>query len=76
MGKPLTALIMKPFVSQQMGMMLAEMKQSDLKYFAEQMQNGKLKAVIDRTYKLSDIQQAIAYVEQGHARGKVVLTVE
>jgi NADPH:quinone reductase-like Zn-dependent oxidoreductase len=76
LGKPLKALIMKPFVSQQMGMMMAEMKQSDLKYFADQMQNGKLKSVIDRTYKLSEIQQAIAYVEEGHARGKVVLTVD
>src|SRR5256886_8378085 len=76
LGKPLKALIMKPFVSQQMGMMMAEMNQSDLKYFADQMQNGKLKSVIDRTYKLSEIQQAIAYVEQGHARGKVIVTVE
>src|SRR5437870_8609648 len=76
MGKPLTALIMKPFVSQQMGMMMAEMKQSDLKYFADQMQNGKLKSVIDRTYKLSEIQQAIAYVEEGHARGKVIIVVD
>src|SRR5438128_5575909 len=76
LAKPLEALIMKPFVSQQMGMMMAEMKQSDLKYFADQMQNGKLKPVIDRTYKLSEIQQAIAYVEEGHARGKVIITVE
>jgi NADPH:quinone reductase-like Zn-dependent oxidoreductase len=76
LGKPLTALVMKPFVSQQMGMMMAEMKQSDLQYFAEQMQNGKLKSVIDRTYKLSEIQQAIAYVEEGHARGKVIITVD
>src|SRR5436309_2303067 len=76
LGKPLKALIMKPFVSQQMGMMMAEMKQSDLKYFADQMQNGKLKSVIDRTYKLSEIQQAIAYVEEGHARGKVIITVD
>jgi NADPH:quinone reductase-like Zn-dependent oxidoreductase len=76
LGKPLKALIMKPFVSQQMGMMMAEMKQSDLQYFADQMQNGKLKSVIDRTYKLSEIQQAIAYVEEGHARGKVILVVD
>ena len=76
LGKPIKALIMKPFVSQQMGMMMAEMNQSDLKYFAEQMQNGKLKSVIDRTYKLSEIQQAIAYVEEGHARGKVIVTVD
>ena len=76
LGKPLKALIMKPFVSQQMGMMMAEMKQSDLQYFADQMQNGKLKSVIDRTYKLSEVQQAIAYVEEGHARGKVILVVD
>ena len=76
MMKPLKALIMKPFVGQQMGMMMAEMKQSDLQYFADQMQSGKLKPVIDRTYKLSEIQQAIAYVEEGHARGKVIIVVD
>ncbi len=76
MAQPLKALVMKPFVSQQMGMMMAEMKQSDLQYFAEQMQNGKLKAVIDRTYKLDQIKEAIAYVEEGHARGKVILTID
>src|SRR5438270_8602147 len=76
LGKPVKALIMKPFVSQQMGMMMAEMNQSDLKYFADQMQSGKLKSVIDRTYKLSEIQQAIAYVEEGHARGKVIIVVD
>ena len=76
MAKPLKAFVMKPFISQQMGMMMAEMKQSDLQYFAEQMQNGKLKAVIDRTYKLDQIKEAIAYVEEGHARGKVIVTVD
>jgi len=76
LARPLKALVMKPFVSQQMGMMMAEMKQSDLQYFAEQMQNGKLKAVIDRTYKLDQIKEAIAYVEEGHARGKVIVTLD
>src|SRR5438034_1078805 len=56
MMKPLKALILKPFVSQQMGMMMAELKQSDLSFFADLMQNGKVKPVIDRTYKLSEIQ--------------------
>ena len=73
---PLKALIYSKFVSQKMGMMMAEMKQTDLQYFSEQMQSGKIKAVIDRTYKLDDIQKAVAYVEEGHARGKVILTVE
>jgi len=40
------------------------------------MQSGKLKPVIDRTYKLAEVPAAIAYLEQGHARGKVVITVE
>jgi NADPH:quinone reductase-like Zn-dependent oxidoreductase len=40
------------------------------------MQSGKLKPVIDRTYKLSELPAAIAYLEEGHARGKVVITVE
>ena len=73
---PLKAMIYSKFVNQKMGMMMAQMKQTDLQWFAEQMQNGKIKAVIDRTYKLSEIQQAVAYVEQGHARGKVIITVD
>jgi NADPH:quinone reductase-like Zn-dependent oxidoreductase len=40
------------------------------------MQSGKVKAVIDRTYKLDQLADAIRYLEQGHARGKVVITVE
>ena len=52
------------------------MKQSDLSIIADLMQSGKVKAVIDRTYKLSEIQQAVAYVEEGHARGKVIVVVD
>lgn len=76
MKLPLKAFIYSKFVNQKMGMMMAELKQSDLQYFAEQMQAGKLKSVIDRTYKLDEIQKAVAYVEEGHARGKVIVTVD
>jgi NADPH:quinone reductase-like Zn-dependent oxidoreductase len=38
-------------------------------------ETGKLTPVIDRTYPLSEAAQAIGYLVQGHARGKVVLTV-
>jgi NADPH:quinone reductase-like Zn-dependent oxidoreductase len=69
-------VFVKPFVSQEMGMMLTDPKQKDLTDLADLMQAGKVKPVIDRTYKLSEIQQAIAYVEEGHARGKVIITVE
>jgi NADPH:quinone reductase-like Zn-dependent oxidoreductase len=40
------------------------------------MQSGKVIPVIDRTYKLSEVSAALGYLEEGHARGKVVITVE
>jgi NADPH:quinone reductase-like Zn-dependent oxidoreductase len=40
------------------------------------MQTGKVTPVVDRTYKLSETPQAIAYLEAGHARGKVVVEIE
>jgi NADPH:quinone reductase-like Zn-dependent oxidoreductase len=40
------------------------------------METGKLVSVIDRRYKLSETAAAIGYLEQGHARGKVVIDVE
>jgi NADPH:quinone reductase-like Zn-dependent oxidoreductase len=70
------AMFLSKFVSQQMGMMLAELNQKDLTFLGDLMQSGKVKPVIDRTYKLSELPQAIQYLEQGHARGKVVITAE
>src|SRR5437762_4799822 len=75
-GRVIHALLVSPFISQKVGMMMADANQKDLTLLADMMQSGKLKPVIDRTYKLSEIQQAIAYLEEGHARGKVVITVE
>ena len=66
----------KRFVTQEMGMMLTNPKQKDLNDLADLMQSGKVKAVIDRTYKLAEIKDAISYVEQGHARGKVIIVVD
>jgi NADPH:quinone reductase-like Zn-dependent oxidoreductase len=76
MARPIKALLVSPFVSQKMGMMMAEMNHNDLAFLADLMQSGKLTPVIDRTYKLTDLPEAIRYLEQGHARGKVVINVE
>jgi len=73
---PFKAMIYSMFVSQKMGMMMAQTSQSDLTYLAELIQSGKLKPVIDRTYKLSETKDAMAYLEQGHARGKVIIVVD
>jgi NADPH:quinone reductase-like Zn-dependent oxidoreductase len=76
MLRPLQAMVLSKFVDQQMGMMMAQSSQKDMATLADLMQSGKVKPVIDRTYKLSDIPEAIRYLEEGHARGKVVITVE
>jgi len=72
----LKAMLLSKFVNQKMGMMLAELNQKDLTFLADLMQSGKVTPVIDRTYKLSDLPDAIRYLEQGHARGKVVVSVD
>jgi NADPH:quinone reductase-like Zn-dependent oxidoreductase len=76
MARPVKALLLSPFISQKMGMMLAEIHQEDLTTMADLMQAAKVKPVIDRTYPLSQIREAMKYLEAGHARGKVILTVE
>jgi len=76
LAAPIEGLLLKPFMSQKFGMMLAELNKEDLAMLADLMQSGKLTPVIDRRYKLSDTPEALRYSEQGHARGKVVLTVE
>jgi NADPH:quinone reductase-like Zn-dependent oxidoreductase len=64
------------FVSQKQTFMLANANKDDLEVLRDLMQNGKLTPVIDRRYKLSETPAAIAYLEQGHARGKVVIDVD
>ena len=76
MTRPIKAKLMSPFVSQKMCDEWAEIRQEDLAIMADLMQSGKVKSVIDRTYPLDQIREAMTYLEQGHARGKVIITVE
>lgn len=70
------ALVLSRFVSQDMVVFLAELNKKDLTVLRDLMQAGKLTPVIDRSYRLSEVPAAIRYLEQGHARGKVVVTLE
>jgi NADPH:quinone reductase-like Zn-dependent oxidoreductase len=47
----------------------------DLQFLKELVEADKVTPVIDRTYPLSEVPEAIRYLEEGHARGKVVITV-
>ncbi len=64
------------FVNQEMGMMMAKMNKEDLTILGELMETGKVAPVIDRRYTLPELPEAIRYLEEGHARGKVVISVE
>jgi NADPH:quinone reductase-like Zn-dependent oxidoreductase len=74
--RALSALVYKRFVSQDIRMFLAQLNQQDLTVLRDLLQSGKVKPVIDRRYRLTEAPQAIRYVEAGHARGKVVVTVD
>ena len=70
------AAVLSPFVSQKLGSFLAEPNKDDLQFLKELIEAGELTPVIDKTYSLSEVPEAIRYLEEGHARGKVVLTVQ
>ena len=72
----LRALISSPFVSQKFVFYIAQINKPDLQVLRELMESGKVTPVIDRQYKMSEAREALSYLEQGHARGKVVLTVD
>lgn len=55
--------------------MLANINQKDLLFMIELMNAGKVKSVIDKRYPLNEAAEAIRYLEDGHALGKVVITV-
>jgi NADPH:quinone reductase-like Zn-dependent oxidoreductase len=69
------ALLLAPFVRQRLVAFEAKRSSEDLQLIKELIEAGRLTPVIDRTYPLSDVPEAIRYLEQGHARGKIVITV-
>ena len=75
MARPLQGLLLAPFVSQQFVMLLADINDKDLQFISDLIVARKLTPVIDRTYTLSEVPAAIRYLEEGHARGKVIITV-
>jgi len=64
------------FVSQKFVMFIAKLRKEDLTIMHDLMKAGKVTPVIDKCYGLSEVPEAIRYLEEGHARGKVVITLE
>ncbi len=67
------ALVLSPFVSQKMASFTVKPNKEDLQFLKQLIEAGKLTPVIDRTYSLGETPEAIRYLENGHARGKVVI---
>jgi NADPH:quinone reductase-like Zn-dependent oxidoreductase len=71
----LRMLIVSGFVSQKMTTFTAKENKEDLVVLGELLEAGKVTPVIDRTYPLSEVPEAIRYLEKGHTQGKIVITV-
>jgi NADPH:quinone reductase-like Zn-dependent oxidoreductase len=74
------AMFLGPWISmtgsKKMGSLMAQPNNKDLVFIKELLEAGKVVPVIDRRYPLSEVAEAIRYLEEGHARGKVVITLE
>jgi NADPH:quinone reductase-like Zn-dependent oxidoreductase len=71
------ASFIRPFVGQRYDFLLADSNRTqDLDTLAELMKSGHVTPIIDRVYALADAADAMRYLEQGHARGKVVIRIE
>jgi NADPH:quinone reductase-like Zn-dependent oxidoreductase len=73
---PIKMFMLSPFVSQKMITLFATINKEDLLTLKGMLEDKKITPVIDRQYPLSQVPDAIRYLEQGHARGKVVITVQ
>ena len=68
-------LVLSPFVSQKMASFTVKPNREDLQLLKQFIEDGTLTPEIDRTYPLAQVPEAIRYLEEGHARGKVVITL-
>jgi NADPH:quinone reductase-like Zn-dependent oxidoreductase len=75
LARLVATLLLPLFVSQNFVMLMARITRADLTVMRELMASGKVIPVIDRLYRLSEVPEAIRYLEEKHARGKVVITL-
>ena len=72
----MTAIVLSWFVSQKFVNFLTKINKEDLTFISELIASEKVKAVIGKQYKLTEVPEAIRYIEEGHTKGKVVIIIE
>ena len=75
MDRQVRALAISPFVRQKMKMFIAREHYEELQFLSELIEAGKVTPVIDRTFSLTEVPEAIRYLDAGQSRGKLVISV-
>lgn len=70
------AALLSPFVGQKLGTFISKERNEDLHSLKALIESGQVKPVIDRTYPLDEVPDAIRYLHEGHARGKIVIGLD
>ena len=73
--RQLRAQVLSLFVRQKLGTWISTEREEDLETLRELLEAGKVMPVIDRTFPLSEVHEAVRYLREGRPRGKVVITV-
>jgi len=74
-GRQLRALAMSPFVGQRLTMLASKERHTDLEALSPYLENGQVVPFIDKVYSLAEVPAAMAHLEAGQARGKIVITI-
>jgi NADPH:quinone reductase-like Zn-dependent oxidoreductase len=80
MAQYIKSMLIGPLIriwgSKKMGSMFGNPTQKEYAFLIELFEAGKLVPIIDKRYTLSEVAEAFRYLEEGHARGKVIITVD
>jgi NADPH:quinone reductase-like Zn-dependent oxidoreductase len=75
MGRMFQLMLMSIAGAKNMGVMIGNINQKDLLFMVDLIQAGKVRSIIDKRFRLNETAEALRYLEEGHARGKIVITV-
>jgi NADPH:quinone reductase-like Zn-dependent oxidoreductase len=73
--RQLRAAALSPFVRQKLGFFISKERRDDLEELRQLLEAGTIRPVVDRTFQLEEVPEAIRYLRDGHARGKVAIAI-